>query len=86
MVRYVTTIWSEKLHAAVGRAQREASLVDEYRVRLIADAVTGKVDVRKAAPGLSDVDPRAPEHDSENGFNRESGSVGTGGIEGQRED
>jgi type I restriction enzyme S subunit len=38
------------LDAAVNRAQREIDLIREYRTRLIADVVTGKVDVRHLAP------------------------------------
>ena len=34
----------------IDRAQREIDLVREYRTRLIADVVTGKVDVRHLAP------------------------------------
>ena len=37
---------------AIERAQREISLLREYRTRLIADVVTGKLDVRAAAAGL----------------------------------
>ena len=36
------------------RARREISLLLEYRTRLIADVVTGKLDVREAAAGLPD--------------------------------
>ena len=32
-------------------------LLDEYRTRLIADVVTGKVDVRNAAAALPEIDP-----------------------------
>ena len=38
----------------IGTARREISLVREYRTRLIADVVTGKLDVREAARGLPD--------------------------------
>ena len=38
--------------AAIERAQREISLLREYRTRLIADVVTGKLDVREAAAKL----------------------------------
>ena len=34
---------------ATGRVQREMDLLQEYRTRLIADVVTGKLDVREAA-------------------------------------
>jgi type I restriction enzyme S subunit len=40
--------------AAVHRAQREIELLAEFRTRLIADVVTGKLDVRKAAARLPD--------------------------------
>ena len=39
----------------------ELSLLREYRTRLIADVVTGKLDVREAAVALPEVDPRAVE-------------------------
>ena len=42
------------IDAAIDRARREIELLGEYRTRLIADVVTGKVDVREAAVGLSD--------------------------------
>ena len=38
------------LDSAIDRAQREIDLIREYRTRLIADVVTGKVDVRHLAP------------------------------------
>jgi len=38
------------LNAAIRRAQREIDLIREYRTRLIADVVTGKVDVRGLVP------------------------------------
>ena len=37
------------IDAAIDRARREIELLGEYRTRLIADVVTGKVDVREAA-------------------------------------
>jgi type I restriction enzyme S subunit len=38
------------LHSATAKAKREIDLIREYRTRLIADVVTGKVDVRHLAP------------------------------------
>jgi type I restriction enzyme S subunit len=38
--------------AAIDRAHREIALLREYRIRLIADVVTGKLDVRAAAAKL----------------------------------
>jgi type I restriction enzyme S subunit len=42
------------LNDAAERARREIELLREYRVRLIADVVTGKLDVREAAARLSE--------------------------------
>ena len=42
----------EKLIGAPSRVDQQTSLIAEYRTRLIADAVTGKLDVREAAAGL----------------------------------
>lgn len=39
---------------AIARLEREISLLREYRTRLIADVVTGKLDVRVAAANLPD--------------------------------
>ena len=33
--------------AAIDRARRQIELMEEYRTRLIADVVTGKIDVRR---------------------------------------
>ncbi len=42
------------LHVAISRFEREIELLREYRTRLVADVVTGKLDVREAAAKLSD--------------------------------
>lgn len=42
------------IDVAIDRARREIELLGEYRTRLIADVVTGKVDVRE---GGADLDP-----------------------------
>jgi type I restriction enzyme S subunit len=42
------------------RAEREIDLLHEYRTRLIADVVTGKLDVREAAARLPDEIRRCP--------------------------
>ena len=53
------------LNAAINRARREIELLREYRTRLIADVVTGKLDVREAAANLpeplDEVDDRIDE-------------------------
>ena len=43
-------------NAAIARAQRQIGLIEEYRTRLIADVVTGKLDVREASAQLPDED------------------------------
>lgn len=48
------------LRGTIARAQREISLLREYRTRLIADVVTGKLDVRAAAAVLPE-EGEAPE-------------------------
>ena len=63
----------------------QPSLIDEYRTRLIADVVTGKVDVREAAAGLPEVDPLAAEDDPDDGSSREAESEGTGWRHGVEE-
>ena len=47
------------VNSAINRARCQIDLVQEYRTRLIADVVTGKLDVREAAAALPEVDPRA---------------------------
>lgn len=42
----------EELKLALSRTEHELSLIREYRTRLIADVVTGQLDVREAAAGL----------------------------------
>ena len=41
------------------RARRQIALLREYHTRLIADVVTGKLDVRKVAAALPEVAPLA---------------------------
>jgi type I restriction enzyme S subunit len=48
---------SEKYDLAISRTEREISLIQEYRTRLIADVVTGKIDVRSIkVPDIVEVD------------------------------
>lgn len=66
--------------AAISAIEREVVLLEEYRMRLISDVVTGKKDVRRVASGMKDVDPEelaavlagvageANEHGEEGGF------------------
>jgi len=52
--------WSTRetraLVVAIDKARREVAFLREYRTRLIADVVTGKLDVREAAARLPDED------------------------------
>lgn len=45
---------TQELNIAISRIEREIELLREYRTRLIADVVTGKLDVRTAAARLPD--------------------------------
>ena len=51
--RYIRA--KERLMGAVNRAGRETSLINEDRTRLLADVVTGKLDVREAVAALPEV-------------------------------
>ena len=51
------------LNEAITRANREIDLLNEYRTRLIADVVTGKLDVREAAASLPDESAEPEEAD-----------------------
>jgi type I restriction enzyme S subunit len=46
------SILTKREDAAISRLEREMELLREYRTRLVADVVTGKLDVRKAAAHL----------------------------------
>ena len=50
---------TEGINTAITRTEREITLMQEYRTRLTADIVTGKLDVREAAAKLPD--PPEPE-------------------------
>ena len=51
------------IDAAIDRARRQIELLREYRTRLIADVVTGKLDVREAAASL----PEGPRQGMDSG-------------------
>jgi type I restriction enzyme S subunit len=51
------------LESALSRLEREIDLLREYRTRLVADVVTGKLDVREAAARLPDEVALEPEVD-----------------------
>ena len=60
IVRWIDTQWN-RITYAIERGNREIDLIHEYRTRLIADVVTGKLDVREAAAELPEVDPLGAE-------------------------
>jgi len=49
------TVETAALNTAIARTEREIALMQEYRTRLTADLVTGKLDVREAAAKLPEV-------------------------------
>ena len=51
--------------ASINRVRRQIELLREYRTCLIADVVTGKLDVREAAAALPEVDPLEAEDESD---------------------
>lgn len=66
-------------NTAISRLEHEISLLREYRTRLVADVVTGKLDVREAAARLPDESaPDAVEDDAGMGDETDSEA---GGIE-----
>ena len=72
--RYVRAM-KKLVGAAANRTDRETSLIGEYRTRLIADVVAGKLDVREAAAGLPDVDSAAVGDDVDDGDPAEAPGV-----------
>ena len=60
IVRMIESSTGE-LNTATNQAKREIDLLREYRTRLIADVVTGKLDVRAAATGLPETGPLTAE-------------------------
>jgi type I restriction enzyme S subunit len=52
---------SERIEKTIARYEREITLLREYRTRLTADVVTGKLDVRSAAAHLPDPEQVLPE-------------------------
>jgi hypothetical protein len=46
-----------RFRTAIAKIEREIELIREYRIRLIADVVTGKLDVRQLAPPPGSLEP-----------------------------
>ena len=68
--------WIERRLSLLGKLRdathRQIALLREYRTRLIADVVTGKLDVREAAARLPGTDPRARDGDRADPIRTES--------------
>ena len=62
-----------RINSARGTAETGIILLQEYRTRLIADVVTGKLDVREVSAALPEVDPLA-------GYDKVDDSLDKGGV------
>ena len=65
---------TDRIASSIERLRRQIGSLREYRARLIADVVTGKLDVRESVAGLPELDPGAAEEDTDDNFNRHLGS------------
>jgi type I restriction enzyme S subunit len=65
------TVETAALKTAIARTEREIALMQEYRTRLTADIVTGKLDVREAAAKLP-VGGEASDRSDESGLSDET--------------
>ncbi len=63
IVSFILSETSE-LNTAISCLEREINLLREYRTRLVADIVTGKLDVREAVAHLPDEAPPEPDEDN----------------------
>lgn len=59
---------SEIIQRDIALAQRQINLLHEYRTRLIADVVTGKLDVREAAAKLPGHEPPTTDNTCQDGM------------------
>ena len=76
---------TEHIASSIERLRRQISSLREYRARLIADVVTGKLDVRDVAeelPEVPEVDPLAAEEDPDEDFIQHAGSEASREAEG----
>lgn len=60
------------IDATIEKTEHKVKLLNEYRTRLIADVVTGKLDVREAAAALPEIDPLAADDEIDNTLDSES--------------
>ena len=67
--------------SSIERLRWQISSLREYRVRLIADVATGKLDVREAVAGLPGLDLLAADEGPDDDFNRYACSEASGDTE-----
>lgn len=66
-----------ELDVALEKTRRELELLNEFHTRLLADVVTGKLDVREAAAALPEVDPLAddePDDEPDDALDTDAGA------------
>ena len=68
---------TEHIDTIIERSRRQIGSWSEYRARLIADVVTGKLDVRKAAAGLPEIDSLGAEDKPDVGIDHDANRSGT---------
>ena len=73
--------WTRPLVHLGNQATRSVELMREYRTRLIADVVTGKLNALEAATGLPELESLAAEEDPDDDFNRRPGAEASGDAE-----
>ena len=61
----------KKLNAVTAKAQRELELMKEFRVRLISDVMTGRIDVRDATTALSEIKCHGGNNEANGSWGRE---------------
>ncbi len=69
-----------RLNAAIRRLDRELDFLRELRTRLVADVITGQLDVREVAAGLPDIDPLATDNSLDSGNATGDGSNSEGEV------
>lgn len=55
---------ADSIDVAISRLEREIELLREYRTRLVADVVTGKLDVRAVVATLPDAPAQGDDNDA----------------------
>ena len=63
---------TDHIDGSIERSRRQIGSLREYRVRLIADVVMGKLDVRKSAAGLPETDSLCSEDDPDDSVDHDA--------------